>query len=108
CASLAHFARGRAEEAQLEAALRTGASFDVLASFADAESVGDAVDVVEPARDQVDLQDAAVVKAGVAQMAQVRGWHARGLCGRLGGVVEHGASGRREIRFCVIAPQRGA
>ena len=39
--------------------------------FADAECIGDAIDVVEPGRDQRDLQDAHVIEADGAEPAKV-------------------------------------
>ena len=44
-----------------------------MSSLADAEAVGDAVDVIEPAGDQVDLQDGPVVEAGAAEAVEVVG-----------------------------------
>jgi len=55
----------------------------------DAERVGDAVDVVEPGRDQRDLQDAAIVEADGAQSLVERWRNARGILRDLLDILEH-------------------
>jgi hypothetical protein len=55
-----------------------------------AQTVGDAINVVEPARDQVDLQDCTIVEANRAQPIEILGRHSRGMPRQLGRVVEHG------------------
>src|SRR5215203_4002347 len=57
----------------------------------DAERVGDAVDVVEPRRDQRDLQDATVVEAGLPQAIVMLGRDPRRVACDLLDVLEHDA-----------------
>ena len=59
----------------------------------DAESVGDAVDVVEEGCDEVDLQDRGVVESVRAQEIEVFSSHRFGLEGELRHVVEDGPIG---------------
>src|SRR5205823_7976875 len=72
----------------------------------DAQAVGDAVNVVEPTRDQVNLQDGPVVEAGAAQAVEVLGRHLPGVLRQLGGVVEHGPVGLGQWGLRVVPPQR--
>ena len=57
---------------------------------ADTERIGDAIDVVEPRGDQRDLQDAAIVEAGVAQPNMIARAALRGILGNFDHVFQHG------------------
>jgi hypothetical protein len=74
---------------------------------ADAEAIGNPINVVEPAGDQVDLQDGAVVETDPAQAVEVFRGHLPGVPRELGGVVEHGPVGLVQRRLRVVPPQRG-
>jgi hypothetical protein len=71
-----------------------------------AECIGDAIDVVEPARDQRDLQDAAIIEAGFAQTLVVLRADACCVTRELHDVVEHNAIAFLDGGFAVVVLQR--
>src|SRR5919108_5844482 len=56
---------------------------------ADAQRIGNAIDVVEPGRNQRDLQDAFVVETRGAQLFVIFGTAFRGVLGQLHDVIQH-------------------
>jgi hypothetical protein len=72
----------------------------------DAQSVGDAVDVVEPGGDEGDLKYGPVVEARFAQARVVCGADARGVARELRDVVEHDAVLLGDGRGGVVRLQR--
>ena len=73
---------------------------------ADAQRIGDAIDVVEPGRDQCDLQDGAIVEADAAQPLVVQGRDLGRVLGELDHVVDHHPFLIRDRRLPVIFSQR--
>jgi hypothetical protein len=72
-----------------------------------AESIRDAVDVVKPASDQVDLQDGPVIESHPAQRIEIfRRDFPRVPC-KFRRVIEHCPVGGIEVGLRVILPQRG-
>ena len=67
-----------------------------------AQPIRDAIDVIEPRRNQVDLQDCAIVETDLAQPVDVLTAHARRLPRQISHVVQHGPIGRAQLRLCVI------
>ncbi len=72
-----------------------------------AQAVGHSIDVVEPARDQIDLQDRLIGEAETAQPLEVIGLDLVGGFREFHGIVQHGPIGFRDIRLRVVSPQRG-
>src|SRR5919108_2482991 len=68
--------------------------------------VGHAVDVVEPRRDERDLQDGTVIEADGAETLVVLRRYARRVLRQLHDVIEHHALGLADRRRRVIAAQR--
>src|SRR5829696_5396581 len=73
---------------------------------ADAERVGDPIDVVEPRGDERDLQDAAVVEARGAQLGVVLIGDRSGIERDLFGVLEHDAIGFCDRRGAKVSANR--
>jgi hypothetical protein len=73
---------------------------------ADAQSVGDPIDVIEPGGNQRDLQDPAIVETRFPQTGMVLPAHAGGIEGELCHVVEQDSVGGLEGRGPVIALDR--
>ena len=57
--------------------------------LAHSQAVRNAIDIVEPACDQVDLQNGLIAEADGAQPLQVAWCDGGGMARQLGGVVEH-------------------
>ena len=70
-----------------------------------AESIGNAIDVVEPGGDERDLEDAAIVEADFAQVRDVVARTLRGVLCELHNVVEHPAVLLRKRRLRVVVAQ---
>ncbi len=67
-----------------------------------AECIGDAIDIVEPAGDKRDLQDAAIVEADFSQTLVVLRADARRVAGKLHDVVEHNTIAFIDRRVAVV------
>jgi hypothetical protein len=65
--------------------------FDPARLSSNSQRIRDAVDVVEPGRDQRDLKNAAIVEADGAQPIVIRGLDPRGIARDLLDVLEHHA-----------------
>jgi hypothetical protein len=72
----------------------------------DAQSIGYAIDVVEPRRDQGDLQNTAIVEADSSELCVIVWRNFRGVLGQLHSVIEHCAILFADWRRSVIALQR--
>jgi hypothetical protein len=73
----------------------------------DAQAVGDAVDVIEPGRDQCNLQDRQVVKTDSPQFVMVLRRQASRVPRQLNHVVQHRAIRLGQRGFRVILAQGG-
>jgi hypothetical protein len=71
-----------------------------------AQAVGHAVDVVEPRRNQIDLQDGGIVEAMLPKSVEVLGRDLLGVARELSGVIEHRAVGGGQLGLRVIPTQR--
>ena len=73
---------------------------------ADAQSIGNPIDVIEPGRDQRDLKNSAIVEAGGPEPPVMLGRDAGGVLRQLHDVVEHHPLRVRDGGGLVIAAQR--
>jgi hypothetical protein len=92
------------------AADRVGLGFATRAravTAAHAQTIRNSVDVVEPARDQIDLQDSPIVKTHPAQSFDILRRYFPGVPRQLRGVIEHGPIGVVEFCLGMVPPQRG-
>jgi hypothetical protein len=71
------------------------------------QAIRDAIDVIEPTGDQVDLQDGLIVEAHPAQSVEVLGRDPPGMARQFRGVIEHCPIGVVEGGLSVVPPQRG-
>jgi hypothetical protein len=69
-----------------------------------AEGVGDAINIVEPRRDERDLENGTVVEAGLAQTVVVLRRHPGRVAGQQRGVVEHQAVGLVDRSRLIVPP----
>src|SRR5262249_15615412 len=86
---------------------RTGMGNHFQASFPDPQPVRHPVNGIEPARDQVDLQDAPVIEPYLAELVEILRGDAVSLPGQLDHVIQHGPVLVRKPGLGVILPQRG-
>ena len=70
------------------------------------KSISHSIDVIEPRRNQRDLQNAAVIEANPAQSLMIFASKARSVAGELGHVVEHRSFLLSDVSSFVIRLQR--
>ena len=73
---------------------------------AHAQSIRDAIDVIEPGGDQCDLQNGAIVKTGRAQLYVIAFGDARGISRQLSDIVKHHALLFGDWRSPIVLLQR--
>ena len=73
---------------------------------ADAERIGDSIDVVEPRRDQRDLQNPAVVESDAAQRLMIRRRTLRRIFRQFYDVIEHHAFLLGDRSGAIVVSQR--
>jgi hypothetical protein len=84
---------------------RKSETYEALLS-AHSQRVGHAIDVVEPRRDQRDLQNPAIVESGGAQAFDIVFPNLGGVASELNHVVQHDPFLRRDWRGAVVILQR--
>ena len=73
---------------------------------ADAQCVGDAVDVVVPRGDQGDLKNGAIVESHPSKPFVVERGNTRRVLGQLDDIIKHDSFALRDRRACVILAKR--
>ncbi len=68
----------------------------------DTQAVGNTVDIVEPRRDEVDLQNRGIVEAESAENVNVSALYVHGPPRQRVDVVQHGSIGRAQLRRSII------
>lgn len=71
----------------------------------DAQPVRHAIDIVEPTRNEVYLQDRSIIKADRSQSFNILRRYPRRMARQLGGVIEHGPIGVAQGSLRVIPGQ---
>jgi hypothetical protein len=75
--------------------------------FADPQCVGHAVDVVEPGRDERDLQNSHVIETDGSEACEILRSEFVGSRGQAHGEIEHGAILLGQFGLSIVPPQRG-
>ena len=80
---------------------------DRASGSSDAESVGNTIDIVEPGRDQIDLQNSRIVEPLLPQVLHVCLLHPDGMSRQQSHIIQHCTIRRVQVGSAIIYPEGG-